>query len=157
MGSPSSKAFLHVSTKGHLRAGGEATIVAKGWNPQLTEEDPLTGKTAPAIGSYGLDLFVVNVRDVPGPCFPGYEAEEDVALTRTDDEVRLLTGNELPEPEKGPFKIKFPLSLEAAGPLRICAYTRVDGVEEAAWASKKVAIKAGAKGGRRPRGPRAGA
>jgi len=120
---------LHVSVTGPRVAGQVLTIVATGTNAPDSLGLPI---------DYGLDVILVDLSKLPGPCQQGYNAE----LTNVTDNPqagRLVTFEALNEGTAGPFKISLPFTPGGSGQLLVCAYS-VFITDDAAYASTQVQI-----------------
>lgn len=112
-----------------------------------TLELKVSGTNAPGNGvfagfTYGVDLYIVDTKLLPGPCLPALNAEFDLSLS-SPAAVDDLTGSPLGVGASGPFSFTFPVDVHSfvPGPRLICAYDMYFTTIDAAWASATTTIE----------------
>jgi hypothetical protein len=124
---------LHVSVTGPKVANRPVTIVASGSNQMTALGTPI---------DYGLYLFLVNPKLLPGPCATS-EATEETNISNNTAAGRQLNYEQFNEGESGPFTIKVPFTPGGGGTLLVCAYSEYV-TDDAAWASTEAVVTGGA-------------
>jgi hypothetical protein len=122
---------LHMSVTGPLEPAKVLDIVASGSNAADSLDIHL---------DYGLDVILVDVSKLPGPCQQSYNAEL-TNITNNPDAGRLLTFEDLNEGSSGSFQITLPFTPGGSGTLLVCGYSRYV-TDDAAWGSTQVTIAA---------------
>lgn len=76
--------------------------------------------------TYGVDLYLVDTKLLPGACEPALNAEFDLSVSNPAA-VLDLTGSPLGVGKSGPFSFAYPVDVAgfAPGPREICAYDNV--------------------------------
>ncbi len=113
-----------------------------------TLEIQVSGTNQPGNGvfagfTYGVKLFIVDPKLLPGPCLPAANAEFDLSLS-SPAAVDNVTGSPLGVGASGPFSFTYPVDVRGfvPGPRLVCAYDMYFSTIDAAWASTATTIDA---------------
>lgn len=147
---------------GSYRPGSSIEVSAAPVAPGGALRIKVSGKNAPATGvfagfTYGVDLFLVYPKLLPGPCLPAENAELDLSLSNPEA-VRDLTGSPLDVGKSGPFSFTYPVIVSMnPGKRIICAYDMYFSTIDAAWASSTTTVRRSATGTTKPTTTKPGA
>jgi hypothetical protein len=132
---------------GSDRPGSSIAVTAAPANGTL--EIQVSGSNQPGNGvfagfTYGVDLFIVDPKLLPGPCLPAMNAEFDLSES-SPAAVADVTGSPLGVGASGPFSFTYPVDVHSyvPGPRLVCAYDMYFSTIDAAWASTTTTIEPG--------------